>query len=49
MSETSPSSIQEWMSTEKLIEPTVFAFDDLIDVQDRMQAGKTVGKVVLKI
>ena len=41
--------IQDWMMTEKLVEPTVFDFRDLIDVQERMQAGKTVGKVVVKV
>lgn len=41
--------IQEWMSKEKLIKPTVFSFKDLIEVQDQMQAGKTLGKVVLEV
>ena len=41
--------IADWMNTERLVQPTVFAFEDLIDVQDRMQAGETVGKVVLKV
>ncbi|MGD2131661.1 MAG: zinc-binding alcohol dehydrogenase family protein [Maricaulaceae bacterium] len=41
--------IQEWMRTEELIQPTVFDFADLIDVQAKMQAGGTVGKVVLKV
>jgi len=41
--------VHDWMKTEQLVQPTVFAFEDLIDVQDRMQAGRTVGKVVLKV
>lgn len=41
--------IQEWMNTEKLIQPTVLKFKDLIDIHHDMQAGKTVGKVVLKV
>jgi NADPH:quinone reductase len=41
--------VHDWMTTEQLVQPSVFAFQDLIDVQDRMQAGKTVGKVVLKV
>lgn len=41
--------IQNWMKTEELIKPTVFDFKDLIEVQDEMHQGKTVGKVVLKV
>jgi NADPH2:quinone reductase len=41
--------VADWMATEKLVQPTVFPFEGLIEVQDRMQAGKTVGKVVLKV
>jgi NADPH2:quinone reductase len=41
--------IQTWMKTEKLNKPTVFPFKDLIEVQDLMQQGKTVGKVVLAV
>lgn len=41
--------VREWMETEKLIQPTVLKFNDLIDIHDEMQKGKTVGKVVLKI
>lgn len=41
--------VADWMSREELVKPTAFPFEDLIDVQEQMQAGKTVGKVVLKV
>lgn len=41
--------IQGWIATEELIQPQVYDFPDLIEVQDNMQDGKTVGKVVLKV
>jgi NADPH2:quinone reductase len=41
--------IADWIANEALIQPQVYDFDDLIEVQDRMHQGKTVGKVVLKV
>ena len=41
--------IDHWMRTEKLIQPSVYPFKDLIEVQDLMQNGGTVGKVVFAV
>ena len=47
--EDAKNFIQNWMKTEELIKPSIYPFKDLIDVQDIMQKGKTVGKVVLAV
>jgi NADPH:quinone reductase-like Zn-dependent oxidoreductase len=47
--EDAKAFITDWIAHEELIQPTVYDFDDLIEVHDQMHQGNTVGKVVLKV
>lgn len=47
--EDAKAFIKDWIATEELIQPSVYDFKDLIQVQDAMEQGKTFGKVVLKV
>jgi NADPH:quinone reductase len=47
--EDAKAFIRDWMVTEELIQPEVYDFNDLIEVQDQMHQGRTVGKVVLAV
>jgi NADPH2:quinone reductase len=40
---------QEWLRTEKLIQPEIHALDDMREVQRAFETGGTTGKVVLKV
>jgi len=39
----------EWLKTEKLVTPTVYPLDQIIEVQLAMEARKTQGKVVFSV
>lgn len=47
--EDAKTFIADWIATEELIQPQVYPFKDLLEVQEQMELGKTVGKVVLKV
>jgi NADPH2:quinone reductase len=47
--EASTAFVNEWLNCEPLIEPSVHALDDVMDVQRAMEQGKTIGKVVFKV
>jgi len=41
--------MHEWVTTEKLIEPTVYPLEEIGKAQDDMEHGRTSGKIVIKI
>jgi len=41
--------IQDWLATERLIEPTVHPVEDVVEVQRAFEQGATTGKVVFRI
>ena len=47
--EDAKAFIDDWVATEPLIQPSVYPFKDLIEVQDAMQNGGAVGKVVFAV
>jgi NADPH:quinone reductase len=40
---------EEWLNSERLIEPEVHALADMVDVQRAFEEGRTTGKVVFKV
>ena len=47
--EDAKAFIEDWLEREPLIQPSIYPFKDLIEVQDAMQRGETVGKVVFAV
>jgi len=41
--------VQDWLTNEELIAPTVHTLDEVKEVQRAMEQGRTIGKVVFKV